>query len=103
MALDKLACNVGDDSCKFGFDPGMDVKESSHTGGAASELFRGFTLLALTLCCDITNILVVGFLSEPSKKSALIGSRSQKARNLTFGRYGRHKGRLAQIEVSIIM
>lgn len=103
MALDKLACNVGDESGKFGFDPGIGVKVSSHTGGAASEPFGGFILLSLTLCCDITNILVVGFLSKPAQKSALIGSRSQKARNFTFGRYGRHEGHLAQIDVSIIM
>lgn len=81
----------------------MGVKESSHTGGAASEPFGGFTLLALTLCCDITNILVIDFLSKPAQKSALIGSRSQKVRNFTFGRYGRHEGHLAQIDVSIIM
>lgn len=51
----------------------MDVKESSHPGGAASELLGSFALFALTLCCNITNILVVGFLSKPDRKLTLVG------------------------------
>lgn len=65
MALGNLACDVGDESCKLFLDVSMDVKESSHTGGAACELLGGFTLFALALCYDITHILVVGFLSKP--------------------------------------
>ena len=101
MALDDLACNVGEESCKFGFDPGVDVKESSHPCRAASEFFGGFTLLALTLCYDITNIVVVGFLSKPGGKLVLTGSISQKDRKLTFERHGRREGRLTDFGVSI--
>ena len=74
QALRNLACDVGDETCKLVFEPLMDIKESSYTGGTANEFLGGFTLLALTLCCDITNILVVGFLSKPVKMLALIGS-----------------------------
>lgn len=71
-ALDNLACDVGDKRCKLVFDSGLDVKESSHTGGAASELLGGFTLVALALCRDILDVLVVGFLSKPDGMLALV-------------------------------
>lgn len=82
MALDNLAGDVGDESCKLVFDPGMDVKESSHTGGAASELLGGFTFFALTLCRDIADILVVCFLSKPIGMSAFVDLTSWSDRNL---------------------
>lgn len=69
MALGNLAGHVGDECC----DPGLDVKELSHrkqTSGTAGELLDGFTLFALALCCDIMDVLVVGFLSEPDRMSA---------------------------------
>ena len=60
----------------------MDVKESSNPGGAASELLSGFALFALTLCCNIRNVLVVGFLSEPDRKLTLIGLIRRRIRDL---------------------
>lgn len=88
MALGDLACDVGDERCKLVFDPGMDVKESSHTGGAASELLGVFARFALALCCDIADVLVVSFLSKPDGMSAFIRFIPQNDRRLTFARYG---------------
>lgn len=88
MALDNLACDVGDKNCKPSFNPGMGVKESSHTSGAASELLGGFTLFALELCCDIADVFVVGFLSKPEGTSAFIEFIPRNDRELTFERYG---------------
>ena len=88
MALSNLAGHVGGESCELPFEPGTDVKESFHssqTGGAASELLRGFNLFALALCRDIANIFVVGFLSKPgalSASSAFIYLISRMAGNL---------------------
>ena len=45
-------------------------------GVAASKLFGGLSLLVLTLCCDIRDVLFVDFLSKPDGKSALITSNS---------------------------
>lgn len=75
MTMGNLACDVGDESCKVAFHSGLDVKESFHSGNsgsAASELFGGFDLLALVLCCDIAYVFVVSFLSEPGGRSAFI-------------------------------
>ncbi len=80
LALCNPACDIRDQTCKPAFDPGMDVKESSCTGGAASELLGSFTLLASTLCCDVVNILVVGFLSKPDGESASVGCMPQRDR-----------------------
>ena len=75
MTVHNLACDVGDESCKVAFHSRVDVKESFHSGNsgnAASVLFGGFVLLALVLCCDIADVFVVSFLSEPGGKSAII-------------------------------
>ena len=74
IALGDLACNVGDDSCKRVFDSGMDVRKPSSKSDTASELLGGFPLLALTLCCDIANVLVASFLAKPAGLSAHIRS-----------------------------
>ena len=75
MALGNSADKVGDESRDFVFYSGMDVKESSpgsHKGGTASKLLCGFALFALELCCDVLNVFVIGFLSEPETSSASI-------------------------------
>lgn len=82
LALGNLACDVGDEFCNLVFDPGMDMKESSHTGGAVSELLGGFTLLALALCGDIADVVVVDFLSEPEELLAFADGSDNE---LTFG------------------
>ena len=74
MALGDLACNVGDDSCKRVFDFGMDVRKPSSKGDTASDLLGGSPLLALTLRCDIADVLVASFLSKPAGLSAYIRS-----------------------------
>ena len=69
----------------------MNVKESSHTGGAASELLVSLTLFAMALCYDIADVLVVGFLSEPDWMLALIDSLPWNDRKLTFEIYVRRE------------
>ena len=90
-----FACDVGDESCKVAFHSGVDVKESFHSGNsgnAASELFGGFVLLALVLCCDIADIFIVSFLSEPGGRSAFINLVRRTDRELTWLRYARREG-----------
>ena len=92
MAPGKLACDLGDESCKLLFDFGMDVKDSSYTGGAASELLVSLTLFAMALCYDIADVFVVGFSSEPDWTSAFIDFISWNDRQLTFEIYGLYSG-----------
>ena len=90
MALGNLAGNVGDERC----DPGMDAQESSHgkqTGGTATEFLGGFTPFALAFCCDIADVIVVCFLSEPDGMSAFIDGIPRNDRKITFGIYGPRK------------
>ena len=72
MALGDLDCYVGDEICKQVFDSGMDARNSPSKSNTASKLLGGFTLLALTLQCDIAHVLVASFLSKPTGKSASI-------------------------------
>ena len=92
MTVGNLACDVGDKSCKVAFHSGMHVKESFHSGNAASELFGGFVFLALLLCCDIADIFVVSFLSEPGRRSAFINLLRVSDRELTWPRYAPREG-----------
>ena len=92
MMVGNLACDVGDESCKVAFHPCMDVKESFHSGNAASELLGGFVLLALVLCCDIADIFVVSFLSKPGGRSAFINLVPGADRELTWLRYAPREG-----------
>ncbi len=69
----------------------MDVKESSHTSGAASELLVSLTLFAMALCYDIADVLIVGFSSEPDWMSAFIDFIPWNDRKLTFEIYGRRE------------
>ena len=92
MTVGDLACDVGDESCKVAFHPGMEAKESFHSGNAASELFGGFILLALALCCDIADIFVVSFLSKPGRRSAFINLVPGTDRELTWLRYAPREG-----------
>ena len=92
MTVGNLACDVGDESCKVAFHSGLDVKESFHSGNAARELFGGFVLLALLLCCDIADIFVVSFLSEPGGRSAFINLVRGTDRALTWLRYAPREG-----------
>ena len=99
MTMGNLACDVGDESCKVAFHSGVDVKESFHSGNsgsAASELFCGFDLLALVLCCDIADVFVVSFLSEPGGRSVFINFVQGTDRELTWLRYAprEHHSRL---------
>ena len=90
MALGNITCSVGDQSGELPFDLSMDINETSHgsqTGAAAREPLGGFTLFTLALCCDIADVLIVGFLSEPDGMSAFIDVISWNNRNLTFSRY----------------
>ena len=92
MTVGNLACEVGDKSCKVAFHSGMDVKESFHSGNAASELFSGFVFLASLLRCDIADIVVVSFLSEPGGRSAFINLVRGSDRELTWPRYALREG-----------
>ena len=69
------------------YESAIDCVEAPKGIGAASKLFGGFSMLALTLCCDISmlaltllcdirDIFFVGFLSKPDRKSALVASNS---------------------------
>ena len=63
----------------------MDVKESSHgkqTRGTPSGFLGGFNLFTLAFCCDIADVLIVGFLSEPDGTSASIDFTPQNDRKL---------------------
>ena len=74
----------------------MDHKKSAHgkqACGTASALFGGFNLFPLALCCDVVDVIIVGFLSEPNGVSAFFRISPQNDQNdgkPTSAKCGRH-------------